>query len=515
MKKGELTVSQTKPHPSSCQTRPEAPPASNHRAEAAVLASLLENCPAELPPNLARLIRAAPESFAGAFAPVASAVKTLRAEGTGVNLVTVRQALPEAHQGKALQLADPGLALPMDLAELEAETLWREYSKRQARRLLLEGADHLEAGSATVETISRIVGSGLAGLGATDSAPESLPPVQDSALLVAQPPEPPAEIVSGLLHRGSKLVIGGSSKSNKTWVLGDLGLSVAYGGYWLGFRCQKHKVLFLNLEVQEWAFAQRLQALCRAKCITPEPGRLDVWNLRGYSAPFDVILPRVTERIRADGYGLLVLDPMYKLIGNLDENKAGDIARIMNGIERLAVDTGAAVAFSAHFSKGNQAAKESIDRISGSGVFARDPDSILVLTRHQQDQAFVVEATLRNHKPVEPFAVRWDYPLMRRDDDLDPTAIKQPAKGGRGRKYVPEMLLEMLGPRKLKTSAWQERCLSESGIPKTNFYELRAVLERDGLIAKDEKDRWFKSRSPETPETQLPNHPKSVGPETL
>jgi len=37
------------------------------------------------------------------------------------------------------------------------------------------------------------------------------------------------------------------------------------------------------------------------------------------------------------------------------------------------VKTGAAVGFGAHYSKGNQAGKEAIDRVSGSGVFARDP----------------------------------------------------------------------------------------------------------------------------------------------
>src|ERR1051325_5990145 len=34
----------------------------------------------------------------------------------------------------------------------------------------------------------------------------------------------------------------------------------------------------------------------------------------------------------------------------------------------------AAVALAGHFTKGNASAKEAIDRISGSGVFARDPD---------------------------------------------------------------------------------------------------------------------------------------------
>ena len=66
---------------------------------------------------------------------------------------------------------------------------------------------------------------------------------------------------------------------------------------------------------------------------------------------------------------LIILDPSYKLLHGRDENKAGDIAALLDEFEVLAVKTGAAVAFGAHYSKGNQAQKESIDRVGGSGVF--------------------------------------------------------------------------------------------------------------------------------------------------
>src|SRR5208282_4805856 len=96
-----------------------------------------------------------------------------------------------------------------------------------------------------------------------------------------------------------------------------------------------------------------------------------------------------------------------------------------NAVESLSVESGAAVAFGAHYSKGNQAGKEAIDRISGSGVFARDPDTILNFTRHEETDAFTVDATLRNFKPIAPLCVRWQYPLMRRDESLDPAKLKK------------------------------------------------------------------------------------------
>jgi RecA-family ATPase len=135
----------------------------------------------------------------------------------------------------------------------------------------------------------------------------------------------------------------------------------------------------------------------------------------GKAADLSNLLPMLLRQIGRDKY-VLIIDPIYKLLGLRDENKAGDIASLLNEIEALAVETGAAVAFGAHYSKGTQAGKEVIDRIGGSGVFARDPDSILNFTRHERNDCFTVDATLRNHPPIKPFVARWAYPLMCADN---------------------------------------------------------------------------------------------------
>ena len=141
-------------------------------------------------------------------------------------------------------------------------------------------------------------------------------------------------------------------------------------------------------------------------------------------ASFDKIIPRIIQKLKDTKYDAILLDPLYKIYGEIDENKAGDVALLMNELETLAVKSKAAVLFGAHFSKGNQAGKESIDRVSGSGVYARDPDSILNFTRHEEEEAFVVESNLRNLIPLEKFVVRWQYPLMVRDDCLNPAKLK-------------------------------------------------------------------------------------------
>lgn len=309
---------------------------------------------------------------------------------------------------------------------------------------------------------------------------DSLPPIVDAAKFVATPIEQPSELVAGIVHQGSKLCIGGASKSFKTWTLLDLCLSVASGVPWLGFETKSARVLFVNFEIQPAFFAGRVRAVAQAKEIEVPEGRLDLWNLRGHAVGAFVLLPKIEARIRDAGYGLIVLDPSYKLLGGLDENKAGDIGSLMNAFERLSTETGATTAFSAHFSKGNQSQKASLDRVSGSGVFARDPDSILTFTRHEEDDAFSVETTVRNFKTVPPFVVRWEYPLMRRDDELDPAKLKQAS--GRPQSFDPAKLLEAIldtnEANPISISAWAKRL----NIARTTLGGYTDGFRRQGLI---------------------------------
>jgi hypothetical protein len=323
----------------------------------------------------------------------------------------------------------------------------------------------------------------------TPEATRELPAVVDAADFVQVRIETPPELVAGILHKGGKLVLGGASKSNKTWTLIDLGLSVSTGEPWLSLKTSKARVLLVNFELPPFAMQARLKAVAKAKGIALAPGLIDLWNLRGYAASFTELFPRIIQRAKDRGYGLIILDPIYKLYGTAKENSADEMAALMNAIDGLAAATGAAVAFAAHYSKGNQAGKEAIDRISGSGVFARDPDSILNFTRHEEANAFTLELTLRNFKPVAPFCVRWTFPLMRRDNGLDPAKLKQPT--GRPRIHTVEKILECLGKRKLNTAAWLKRASSEKGVPKTQFFQLLEEAKKRPGVAQSPQGKWF------------------------
>jgi hypothetical protein len=240
-------------------------------------------------------------------------------------------------------------------------------------------------------------------------------------------------------------------------------------------------VLYINFEIQNWAWKERITAVSSAKGIELENGMMKLWNRRGHSADFKKLLPEVASETRHSGFALIVIDPIYKLYDGADENKAGDMAALLNGIEELAMKTGAAIAFGAHFSKGNQAGKEAIDRISGSGVFARDPDSILIFTRHESEDAYTVESILRNFSPVKPFAVRWKFPLFELAKELDPAKLKK-TKGGRTATFTVEMIVRCLGKQKLACAQWQKLC-AQDGITKPTFNRLLAKAKHSGVVA--------------------------------
>lgn len=271
---------------------------------------------------------------------------------------------------------------------------------------------------------------------ASKSAPPGLilPPIIWGGDIHGKKIHLPEELISGMLHRGAKMVLGGGSKSFKTWCLADLAISIASGRPWWGRKVLQGRVLYLNLEVQAEFFETRLQDIARHKGC-PVPADLGVWNLRGHCADHTELLPLLADRLTGQNLAAIILDPTYKVMAR-SENAQEEVAALMNSIERLAFTTGAAVIFGSHFAKGNAAGKEAIDRISGSGVFARDPDAILTMTRHEEDEAFVIDPILRNCPPVDPFCVRWQWPLMRPDPGLDPKDLRQPAAPGRKKKEI-------------------------------------------------------------------------------
>ena len=203
--------------------------------------------------------------------------------------------------------------------------------------------------------------------------PEPLESVWDNLPALAAP------LIDGVLRQGHKMLLAGPSKAGKSFSLIELCIAIAEGASWFGWPCTQGRVLYVNLELDRASCLHRFKDVYQALGIPAKHlQNIDIWNLRGRSVPMDKLAPKLIRRAAKKDYIAIVIDPIYKVITG-DENSADQMANFCNQFDKVCTELGVAVIYCHHHSKGSQGSKRSMDRASGSGVFARDPDALLDL----------------------------------------------------------------------------------------------------------------------------------------
>lgn len=217
-------------------------------------------------------------------------------------------------------------------------------------------------------------------------------------------------ILADLFEAGDKVPIIGSSKTRKTFFALQLALSIASGRpSFLPYRIPKpRRVLFVQMEVKATHFHRRVNAMARALGIESSALRgqdrgLRVLNMRGKP----VNLLTIAERAKKWGAGVVILDPVYKLLEG-DENLAKDVKPFLAMLDRMTEISGAAVLYVHHNAKGTAGDRDTRDRGAGSGTIARDFDASIYLTEHKDgDPLLVIETLLRNYPPQGAKVIEW------------------------------------------------------------------------------------------------------------
>lgn len=272
-----------------------------------------------------------------------------------------------------------------------------------------------------------------------EGATDELPVLTSLADFAADPPVMPEELIEGVLRRGHKMLISGSSKAGKSFLLMELCISIAEGKPWLGFTCRKGRVLYVNLEIDPASCVNRFVKIYEA--LGFERKHMDdiiIWNLRGHAAPLDQLVPKLIRRVRDQHLDAIIIDPIYKVITG-DENSASDMAAFCNQFDRICNETGCSTIYCHHHSKGAQGAKRAMDRASGSGVFARDPDAQLdMIELELSDEVrnmiadrgatgWRLESSLREFQNFTPVDFWFEYPIHRLD--LNASLQTMPVQG--------------------------------------------------------------------------------------
>ena len=228
--------------------------------------------------------------------------------------------------------------------------------------------------------------------------PESLENVWENL------PELSPCLIDGVLRKGHKMLIAGPSKAGKSFLQIELCIAIAEGKRWCGWKCAKGRVMYVNLELDRASCLHRFRDVYDALEWNPEHlDSIDIWNLRGKSVPMDKLAPKLIRRAAKKNYVAIIIDPIYKVITG-DENSADQMANFCNQFDKICSELGCAVIYCHHHSKGSQGGKKSMDRASGSGVFARDPDALLDLIELETTDALVKQ---EENKAICQVCIEW------------------------------------------------------------------------------------------------------------
>ena len=243
------------------------------------------------------------------------------------------------------------------------------------------------------------------------------------------------DLIGGLLSVRSKMMVAGPSKARKSWTLLDLALSIASGASWMGLPCTQGKVIFIDGELHREQILTRLMTVSESRGLPEEvwADNLKIWPMRGEMREVTELMRALMETLMDERPLAIILDPIYKLLGDRDENAAGEINGLLNELEQVARTVGCCILYSHHFAKGDAGEKSPIDRASGSGVWARDPDAMVFFTpppRPKKGEApashdFDVNLVARGHPPTDPFAVKWMSGHFERQGSASPFKIKR------------------------------------------------------------------------------------------
>ena len=243
--------------------------------------------------------------------------------------------------------------------------------------------------------------------------PESMADVWDNLPSLAPP------LIDGVLRQGHKMLIAGPSKAGKSYALIELCCAIAEGKKWLEWNCTQGRVMYVNLELDRASCLHRFKDVYTALGIAPDNlSNIDIWNLRGRSVPMDKLAPKLIRRASKKNYIAIIIDPIYKVITG-DENSADQMAHFCNQFDKVCTELGCAVIYCHHHSKGAQGGKRSMDRASGSGVFARDPDALIDLVELElNDDILKQEKNKAVCKVCEGWLYKYDKLYHASQDDL-------------------------------------------------------------------------------------------------
>ena len=294
--------------------------------------------------------------------------------------------------------------------------------RRDERSVVLDGADDgVESGDEAADDVR------------SDSESDALPFV-GYASFMAMAMEEPKWLIENIWTAGSHGIIGGEPKTQKTSLALALGLSVASGSSFLGQYAVgvSGPVLMVQEENAPWMMQDRLRKIA-AYCglistdeavfhessegalgttsvqldfPTDVPFRL--LNNYGFDLAVEEHREMLWAEVERERPVLLILDPLYLILGGADQNQAAQLVPFLKWILALRYEFDCAVAIIHHMRKQQQggAVVRAGQRLMGNATLHGFVDSALYTSALEESRSgwtkTLIETEFRSMAPQKP-----------------------------------------------------------------------------------------------------------------
>jgi hypothetical protein len=241
----------------------------------------------------------------------------------------------------------------------------------------------------------------------------------NAAEWLSQADESDQPLMDGVFDQGDRVAIVAQSKARKSFFALQIATCAAAGKDFLGFKLEPQRVLLVNGEVKPTNYKRRLRKLTeKLEILSDQLGSLEFLNTRAMDAE-DVTLSSILSLCRHREITMCILDPFYMYIGNeIDQEQVKSAVAEMKRFSQHGITLVSVF----HATKGLIGDRQTIDRISGSGIFARDADALLSLSVHENKTSVVLSFALRNYAEPECRTIDFDDGAFV-DSDLAPVEL--------------------------------------------------------------------------------------------
>jgi hypothetical protein len=234
-----------------------------------------------------------------------------------------------------------------------------------------------------------------------------------------------APIIESFGREGEIGNVISTSKAGKSWLVAYILLCALTGRYLFGrFKTWQGPCLLIDNELHKPTIVHRIHTVAAAMGISDSEWKpdLEVWSMRGCLRSFEDLSAEVREFEHGEKR-IIAWDAKYRF-AKPGENENDNSPEFYNIADQNGAATGALQLFVHHATKGSQSDKRVTDIGAGGGVQSRAADTHIVLREHEEPGVVVLEAAVRSFAPVDPVALRWQFPLWVPADDIDTSLLK-------------------------------------------------------------------------------------------